>query len=70
MSRSLSRRLVLVASTFAIATLAACASPTGPASNGDDGTGETSVDSTARGGVYGGSSTKMCGGVYGGSSTC
>ena len=62
MTRPLPSRLALAVATIIVATLAACASPTAPSSN-NDGDG-------ARGGTYGGSSTRMCGGTYGGSSTC
>ena len=62
MTRPLPSRLVLAIATLAVATLAACSSPTGPSNT---------TDTERSGGVYGGSSTKMCGGgVYGGSSTC
>lgn len=63
MTRPLPSRLALALATLVVATLAACASPTAPSSN--------TTDAERSGGVYGGSSTKMCGGgVYGGSSTC
>lgn len=63
MTRPLPSRLALAVATLVVATLAACASPTAPSNTGDA--------AEAGGGVYGGSSTKMCGGgVYGGSSTC
>ncbi len=61
MTRPLPSRLALAVATLVVATLAACASPTGPSNT---------TDAPQRGGTYGGSSTGMCGGTYGGSSTC
>ena len=63
MTRPLPSRLAIAVATLLVASLAACSSPTAPSSNNDA--------PERGGGVYGGSSTKMCGGgVYGGSSTC
>ena len=64
MTRSLTRRLVLVSAALGTLVLGACTSPTAP-SQAD---GEQTT-TPARSGAYGGSST-MCSGAYGGSSTC
>lgn len=64
MTRSLTRRLVLVSAALGTLVLGACTSPTAPSRTDGDTTTEP-----GRSGSYGGSST-MCSGSYGGSSTC
>jgi len=67
MTRSLTRRVLLTSAALGTAVLAACSSPTAPQND------TVPLEQERNGGgVYGGSSTKMCngGGVYGGSSTC
>jgi len=60
MFRQLPRRLLLVTAALGATLLGACTSPTAPSQD----------DAASRGGVYGGSGTKLCSGVYGGSGTC
>ncbi len=68
MTRSLTRRILITSAALGTAVLAACSNPTAPQHD----TVPPLDQERNGGGVYGGSSTKMCkgGGVYGGSSTC
>ena len=70
MTRSLNRRIAVLAAVLGTALVAACTAPTAPTAD-DPGTGS---DSTGRsGGIYGGSGTMVSGmvsgGIYGGSGT-
>ena len=55
MTRSLTRRIVVLAATLGTVLVAACTNPTAPSGN-DGGTG--SEPPSRSGGIYGGSGTK------------